>query len=83
MTLKELPIGKTLLLGLQHLFAMFGGKHDALKMQCLEDADCTPDKAKDLLLAEIGRNATPSNKNSFSHQYYTLGYFNLFNVMAL
>ncbi|WP_108700610.1 ClpP-like prohead protease/major capsid protein fusion protein [Phytobacter sp. SCO41] len=55
--------------GIKDLFAMFGGKHDALKMQCLEDADCTPDKAKDLLLAEMGRTATPSNKNAFSHVY--------------
>lgn len=50
------------LTGIKDLFSMFGGKHDALKMQCLEDVGCTPDKAKDLLLAEIGRGATPSNK---------------------
>lgn len=56
------------LTGIKDLFSMFGGKHDALKMQCLEDVGCTPDKAKDLLLAEIGRGATPSNK-ALAHIY--------------
>ncbi|WP_151996141.1 ClpP-like prohead protease/major capsid protein fusion protein [Buttiauxella massiliensis] len=56
------------LTGIKDLFSMFGGKHDALKMQCLEDVGCTPDKAKDLLLAEIGRGATPSNKGQ-AHIY--------------
>ncbi|KFB99157.1 ATP-dependent Clp protease proteolytic subunit [Trabulsiella guamensis ATCC 49490] len=55
--------------GIKDLFAMFGGKHDSLKMQCLEDADCTPEKAKDLLLAEMGRVATPSSKTSPAHIY--------------
>ena len=48
---------------------MFGGRHDALKMQCLEDVACTPEKAKDMLLAEMGRAATPSNKGMQSHIY--------------
>lgn len=48
--------------GIKDLFAMFGGKHDSLKMQCLEDVECTPEKAKDMLLAEMGRGSTPSNK---------------------
>ncbi|WP_290540077.1 MULTISPECIES: ClpP-like prohead protease/major capsid protein fusion protein [unclassified Leclercia] len=48
--------------GIKDLFAMFGGKHDALKMQCLEDAGCTKEKAKDLLLAQMGRNSSPSDK---------------------
>ena len=52
--------------GIKDLFAMFGGKHDALKMQCLEDAGCTKEKAKDLLLAQMGRNSSPSDK---SHIY--------------
>jgi hypothetical protein len=34
---------------------MFGGKHDSLKMQCLEDVDCTPEKAKDMLLTALGK----------------------------
>lgn len=48
--------------GIKDLFAMFGGKHDALKMQCLEDAGCTKEKAKDLLLAQMGSNSSPSDK---------------------
>ena len=55
--------------GIKDLFAMFGGKHDSLKMQCLEDVDCTPDKAKDMLLASLGKNATPSNKTTDAHIY--------------
>ncbi|WP_214241233.1 ClpP-like prohead protease/major capsid protein fusion protein, partial [Raoultella ornithinolytica] len=55
--------------GIKDLFAMFGGKHDALKMQCLEDVECTPEKAKDLLLAEMGRGATPSQKGTNAHIY--------------
>lgn len=50
--------------GIKDLFAMFGGKHDSLKMQCLEDVECTPEKAKDMLLAEMGRGTTPSNKGN-------------------
>jgi hypothetical protein len=50
--------------GIKDLFAMFGGKHDSLKMQCLEDVDCTPEKAKDMLLTEMGKIATPSNKST-------------------
>lgn len=55
--------------GIKDLFAMFGGKHDSLKMQCLEDVDCTPEKAKDMLLAEMGKTASPSNKASQTHIY--------------
>lgn len=55
--------------GIKDLFAMFGGKHDALKMQCIEDAGCTKEKAKDILLAQMGRDSTPSNKNSHDHAH--------------
>ncbi|MDD9246568.1 Clp protease ClpP [Enterobacter soli] len=55
--------------GIKDLFAMFGGKHDSLKMQCLEDVDCTPEKAKDMLLAEMGKTSSPSNKASQTHIY--------------
>lgn len=53
--------------GIKDLFAMFGGKHDDLKIQCLEDVSCTPEAAKDLLLQAIGRGATPSNKAQQTH----------------
>lgn len=55
--------------GIKDLFAMFGGKHDSLKMQCLEDVDCTPEKAKDMLLASLGKTSTPSDKNTNAHVY--------------
>ncbi|EOG8328370.1 MAG: Clp protease ClpP [Klebsiella sp.] len=55
--------------GIKDLFAMFGGKHDSLKMQCLEDVDCTPEKAKDMLLTALGKIATPSNKSTGAHIY--------------
>lgn len=55
--------------GIKDLFAMFGGKHDSLKMQCLEDVDCTPEKAKDMLLASLGKTGTPSNKTTDAHIY--------------
>lgn len=55
--------------GIKDLFAMFGGKHDHLKIQCLEDVDCSPEKAKDLLLVEMGKTATPSNKATQTHIY--------------
>ncbi|MEI7253905.1 ClpP-like prohead protease/major capsid protein fusion protein [Dickeya dadantii] len=48
--------------GIKDMFAMFGGKHDSLKIQCLEDVDCTPDMAKERLMKELGRVATPSGK---------------------
>ncbi|HGV0275176.1 TPA: ClpP-like prohead protease/major capsid protein fusion protein, partial [Citrobacter freundii] len=55
--------------GIKDLFAMFGGKHDSLKMQCLEDVGCTPEKAKDMLLAALGKNTTPSDKTIHEHIY--------------
>lgn len=48
--------------GIKDLFAMFGGKHDSLKMQCLEDAGCTKEKANEILMAHLGRESTPTNK---------------------
>lgn len=55
--------------GIKDLFAMLGGKHDSLKMQCLEDVDCTPEKAKDMLLTALGKTSTPSDKTSNAHIY--------------
>lgn len=48
--------------GIKDLFAMFGGKHHGLQTECVEDAGCTIDQAKDRLLALMGKNATPSQK---------------------
>jgi hypothetical protein len=49
------------------LFAMFGNKHMELQNQCVADPDCTVDKAKDLLLAELGKTGTPSSKTTQPH----------------
>nr|WP_290557417.1 MULTISPECIES: ClpP-like prohead protease/major capsid protein fusion protein [unclassified Leclercia] len=47
--------------GIQDLFAMFGGKHQELQAKCIADPECSVSQAKDVLLAELGKNATPSN----------------------
>lgn len=57
------------------LFAMFGNKHMELQNQCVADPDCSVDKAKDLLLAELGKTATPSNKTTQQHIYAGNGNF--------
>lgn len=57
------------------LFAMFGGKHQELQVQCVADPECSVEKAKDLLLAELGKSATPSNKTTQTHIYAGNGNF--------
>ena len=61
--------------GIQNLFAMFGGKHLELQTACVADVDCTVAMAKDKLLTELGKNATPSNKNTQTHIYAGNGNF--------
>ncbi|WP_420959218.1 ClpP-like prohead protease/major capsid protein fusion protein [Enterobacter asburiae] len=48
--------------GISDLFAMFGNKHMELQNKCVADPDCSVEQAKDLLLAELGKVGTPSNK---------------------
>jgi len=55
--------------GIQDLFAMFGGKHLELQAACVIDVDCSVDMAKDKLLAALGKDTTPTNKNSQAHIY--------------
>jgi ATP-dependent Clp endopeptidase proteolytic subunit ClpP len=57
------------------LFAMFGGKHHELQNKCIADPECTVAKAKDDLLAALGKNATPSNKTNDAHIYAGNGNF--------
>ncbi|WP_366509398.1 ClpP-like prohead protease/major capsid protein fusion protein [uncultured Pluralibacter sp.] len=61
--------------GINDLFAMFGGKHQDLQNQCIADPDCTVDQAKDVLLAALGKTATPSNKAPQAHVYAGNGNF--------
>jgi hypothetical protein len=55
--------------GIQDVFAMFGGKHQELQAACISDVECTVAMAKDKLLAELGKDTTPSNKNNQPHIY--------------
>lgn len=61
--------------GIQDVFAMFGGKHQELQAACISDVECTVVMAKDKLLAELGKDATPSNKNTQNHIYAGNGNF--------
>lgn len=48
--------------GIRDLFASFGGRHQALQVECVEDIECTVDQAKDKLLAALGKESTPTNR---------------------
>ncbi|UXE39621.1 Clp protease ClpP [Raoultella ornithinolytica] len=61
--------------GINNLFAMFGGKHSDLQAQCVADIDCSVDQAKDKLLALLGKDASPSAKNTPSHIHAGNGNF--------
>ncbi|CAI8703362.1 ClpP-like prohead protease/major capsid protein fusion protein [Kosakonia quasisacchari] len=61
--------------GIGDLFAMFGGKHQELQARCVADPECSIDQAKDLLLAELGKTSTPSNKTTPAHIYAGNGNF--------
>jgi len=56
---------------------MFGGKHQELQAQCVADIECSVEQAKDKLLAELGKSATPSNKatQTQAHVYAGNGNF--------
>ncbi|EOT3964539.1 ClpP-like prohead protease/major capsid protein fusion protein [Escherichia coli] len=55
--------------GISEVFSLFGSRYDGIKMACLEDASCTPEMAREKLLNEMGRESTPSNKNTPPHIY--------------
>lgn len=61
--------------GIKDLFAMFGGRHQELQAECVEDIDCTVDQAKDKLLTMLGKDTTPSNKNGNVHIHAGNGNF--------
>lgn len=48
--------------GIKDLFAMFGNRHVGMMAKCIEDAACSVNQAKDKLLAELGKGATPTNQ---------------------
>ena len=43
---------------------MFGGRYQTLQAQCLADPECSLEQAREKLLNEMGRESTPSNKNT-------------------
>ncbi|MCV5597438.1 Clp protease ClpP, partial [Escherichia coli] len=61
--------------GISEVFSLFGSRYDGIKMACLEDASCTPEMAREKLLNELGRESTPSNKNTPAHIYAGNGNF--------
>ncbi|EQC1413036.1 ClpP-like prohead protease/major capsid protein fusion protein, partial [Providencia rettgeri] len=56
--------------GIKDLFAMFGGKHDSIMVECLTDINCTVEQAKDKILDLIAKEATPTNKNNYGAHIY-------------
>lgn len=61
--------------GINDLFAMFGGRYQSLQAQCLADPECSLEQAREKLLNEMGRESTPSNKNTPAHIYAGNGNF--------
>ncbi|ENK0986733.1 Clp protease ClpP [Salmonella enterica] len=48
--------------GIGTVFFASSDRHAALKMQCLEDASCTVEMARDRLLTEMAKGTTPTNQ---------------------
>ncbi|WP_244149841.1 ClpP-like prohead protease/major capsid protein fusion protein [Xenorhabdus thuongxuanensis] len=61
--------------GIKDVFALFGGKHTDLMITCLSDAQCTVAQAKDKLLATLGNESTPSDKQGHAHIHAHHGNF--------
>lgn len=56
--------------GIKDLFAMFGGKHNDIMVECLTDIHCTVEQAKDKLLNLLGKEATPTNTVNYGAHLY-------------
>ncbi|WP_442959010.1 ClpP-like prohead protease/major capsid protein fusion protein [Providencia sp. PROV112] len=56
--------------GIKDLFAMFGGKHDSVMVECLTDINCTVEQAKDKILDLVAKEATPTNTNNYGAHIY-------------
>lgn len=48
--------------GISNIFSLSGDRYAALKMQCLEDASCTVEMAKEKLMIEMAKGITPTNQ---------------------
>lgn len=61
--------------GINNLFAMFGGRYQTLQASCLSDPECSLELAREKLLNEMGKEFSPSNKNTPAHIYAGNGNF--------
>ncbi|EFW3002684.1 peptidase S14 [Shigella flexneri] len=61
--------------GINELFGMFGGRYQTLQASCLSDPECSLEQAREKLLNEIGKEFSPSNKNTPAHIYAGNGNF--------
>ncbi len=55
--------------GINDLFAMFGGRYQALQAQCVADPDGSLEMARERLLNEMGKESSPTNKNTPAQIY--------------
>lgn len=60
---------------LTDLFGMFGDKYNTLQAACIADPTCTLELAREKLLAQMGKESTPSNKSAAPHIYAGNGNF--------
>ncbi|MCW2255099.1 ATP-dependent Clp endopeptidase proteolytic subunit ClpP [Providencia alcalifaciens] len=56
--------------GIKNLFAMFGGKHSDLMVECITDINCTIEQAKDKVLDLVAKDATPTNTANYGAHIY-------------
>lgn len=61
--------------GINDLFAMFGGRYQALQSQCVADPGCSLEMARERLLNEMGKESSPTNKTTPAHIYAGNGNF--------
>ncbi|EFB9585829.1 Clp protease ClpP [Escherichia coli] len=61
--------------GINELFGMFGGRYQTLQASCLSDPECSLEQAREKLLNEMGKEFSPSNKNTPAHIYVGNGNF--------
>ncbi|WP_152639538.1 ClpP-like prohead protease/major capsid protein fusion protein, partial [Escherichia coli] len=61
--------------GINELFGMFGGRYQTLQASCLSDPECSLEQAREKLLNEMGKEFSPSNKNTPAHIYAGNGNF--------
>ncbi len=56
--------------GIKDLFAMFGGKHDDMMMECALDVNCSIEDARNKLLNKLAQEATPTNTVDYGTHIY-------------